>query len=244
MAARRTAWSHVVIPLDAFANFPDLTSNTYIDFINVVFEHDYQTNSGFAHASTVYIDNLSFGTAQPAAVRIDHFGDNWGSNALGGNNGTMANDGNPGTTVLTYTLSPYHNAAWGMKFDYFAATGNWCGVWMQFGSGSDGITASPHNFSDYTKLRLSIKGDTGSTPPLQIKIELVDSGGIHKAYIPDNSVSLKPISPTDWNDYEIPLSAFTGLDTSSIKQLNIVFEDQKVGTPAGTVYFDDIEFGQ
>ena len=107
------------------------------------------------------------------------------------------------------------------------------------------MTARSHNFSAYNKVRLTVKSENGSTPPDKISIQLVDSNAQYSLNLP-SGFGGTPISSSTWTTYETNLSNFSGLDKSSIKQMNIIFE---YGTPGvlpsvGTVYFDEIDFAQ
>jgi hypothetical protein len=234
-----TGWTHVEMPIDAFANFRDTNSITSLQYINFVFENGYETACGLTHSSTIYIDNMAFGTTQQNVVRIDHFGDNYAPNSLGCDCGVMPS---PTNAVVTYDETVYHNSPRSMKFDYSVPPGNWGGYWMKFGGGADGQTPSQHNFSAYGKLRLSVKGASGLTPPTKFVVELQD-GLTHSAFVPDNTTTPGvPISSSTWTTYDINLSSFSGLDTKIIQQMNIVFQDGTAGAQIGTVYFDEIEF--
>ncbi|MFC2091906.1 hypothetical protein ACFLTD_03950, partial [Elusimicrobiota bacterium] len=82
-----TSYQEVRIPLDAFANLDDLSNMKVITF---VFENGYATANGAPVSGILYIDDIGFGSDSVDNVRIDHFGDNYGPNALGGNMGDMA----------------------------------------------------------------------------------------------------------------------------------------------------------
>ncbi len=242
-----TGWTHVVIPLDAFANFTDASALTNLTYINFVFENGYEDKCGLLKSSTIYIDNLVFGTTQQNVVRIDHFGDNYGPDALGGNSGPMSGASDPLDTPIyaqiSYDTTTFHNFPRSLKYYYNVPTGMWSGYWIQFGGGVTGSTATVHDFSGYSKLRLTVRGADSLTPPTKFKIELGDSYQNRVVYLPDSSTTpLTPISSTSWNTYEIDLANFSGLAIEAIKQMNIVFEDWSVGAQTGTVYIDEIEF--
>lgn len=239
-----TSYQKVTIPLDAFANLDSLVEATVL---TVVFENTYATSSGFPTSGILYVDDVGFDTVEPTAVRIDHFGDNFGPNALGANIGDM--NGAGATHSSSFTNVDFHNYTYALQSVYNTGATDWCGMWFIFGGGDDGagpiedgFTAMPSDFSSYTKITLWIRGDSAGTTPAKIKLELSDGAG-HNAYIPDNSTTPGTPISTTWTKYEVPLSAFSGgLNTASIQQFNFVYEGSQVGNTSGITYFDEIQF--
>jgi hypothetical protein len=230
-----TSWREVRIPLDAFC-FLDRKSN--INGIVFVFEYDYAVASGYPVSGTVYLDDISFSDQSLGYLRIDSFGDNWGINALGGNNGDMGGAG--GSHASEYSTSVYHNYSRGLKSTYDLTMGGWGGYWFLFGSGGQSV---PVDLSAYNKISLWAKAIDNTNKPYRIKIEVVDTTRAYVTYIP--SVSGTPPLSTAWTKYEIDLNGFdmTGLDKTKIKQFNIVYGLNDVGTYKNTsVIFDEIQF--
>src|SRR3989339_398848 len=229
-----TAWQQVRIPLDAFVNLDSLANVSKIVF---VFEHDYYERNGMPFSGTVYLDNISFGTDALSVVRIEHFGDKWDMNALGGNLGDMYG-GAVAYHSHDFSSLIYNGYSYGLLSIYNVTSG-WCGMYMLFGNAS----GKAHNFSGYGKLTLWLKSMSAETTPLKIKMELVDAAGIHVARIPDHTTTPAVAISTTWRKYTINFSAFAGLQPASIKQMNVVYEDTQVGqNKMGAVYYDDIQF--
>jgi len=168
-----TSWQNVQIPLDAFANFASISAITDLKYINFVFEHDYLSTSTFPTSGTINIDNIGFGSAQPSLVRIDHFGDKWGLNALGGNMGGMGNDTAHSATIAFDNINYMGTGIpFGLRVNYNVPTGNWAGCYFLVGGWTTGAVAMPHDFSAYNYLNLSCAGAAGIKPPYRFKVEL------------------------------------------------------------------------
>lgn len=217
-------WQEVKIPLDGFANLDGKINCSELCF---VFENAYAANSGFATTGTVYIDDLKFFTTSLGYVRVDHFGDNWGLNALCGNKGDMNNS----STVFETTG---HNYARSMRSNYALASGEWCGWFMLFGGGADGWAAQECNFSAYTSLTMWVKANSDAENPTRIKIEIKHGAGS------TTNVNLTGIT-TSWQKYTINL-ATVGVDKTKIKQINGIYEYAVAVDKSGALIFDEIQF--
>lgn len=221
-------WQEVKIPLDAFSNLENYTQISQLVF---VFENTYLGINSFPLSGAVYIDSVSFGQSPLSYVRIDHFGDNWGQNALGGTMGDMAG-GNGFHLSMFSNIS--HNYARSLSSFYDVNQSGWCGIYMLFGNDS----GKSHDYSYYSKLSFWAKAGA----PVKVKIEIVDASGTHSAILPDDTTTpTAPIS-TIWQRYNINFSSFKGLDPASIKQMNIIYEDWRVGNRIGSVYYDEFQF--
>lgn len=256
-----TNWQQVKIPLDAFSN---LNSFDNLKSIVFVFEHDYAVYCGYPTTGTIYIDNIEFKKDSLGYVRIDHFPDQWGLNALGANIGdTGSASPTKGTHKHSYDGGNYHNFSYGLKSEYDVRfIQSWCGLFMIFGGAGigdeDGYTPQPFDFSAYSMITLWVKSENADTTPDKIKIELKDNRPIpdpdnppsfSRAYIPTDAENPVPISDT-WTKYEVKFSNFTqdtgdpALNTRGIKQLTIVYEHDQISSDdqLGVVYFDEIQF--
>lgn len=229
-----TEWKEVRIPLDAFCNLDGLDNALQM---NLIIEYDYANLSGFPTASTIYLEDFGFSKNPLDFVRIDHFGDNCGLNALGANMGGMGG-GTGYSMTTTYDETVYHSFSRSLKAVYNTGATGWCGVWFLIGRYG---TAVECDFSDYSKLTLWVRGETVGETPAKLKVELVDSVGSKVAYIPDNTLEGTAIS-TSWQKYTIPLINFIGLDITTIKQFNFIFESATVVNNSGIAYFDEIQF--
>jgi len=238
-----TDWETVTIPLDAFANFSSTNNLKDLGHMSLLFEHDYLATNGMLNSTTFYIDNIAFSTTAPNAVRIDSFGDASWRNALGSIIGDMGN------MTHSYNSSTYNTAPRSLECTFYNLNGTWGGLWCLFGGGSDGLTAAPHDFSQYTKLKIAVKGKSASETPTSIKIEIADAGGTRTTSawpyrsIPNDTTEPTVAISTTWHEYTINLSQFSGLLKDSIKQFNIVI-DGNLSSPNynPVVYFDDIRF--
>jgi len=225
-----TQWQKVVIPLDAFANIDDWTSMN--EFV-VVFENYQSTVNGSLLNSIIYIDDILFGTYFTGCVRIDHYGDKLGINALGGNMGNMDSEG--GSKTYSIATSTYHNTPNSLLSEYDVTSG-WAGVFKIFGGGGDGWTAIQHNFSAYDKLTLWVKAKSETENPKKVKIELGDR------YCNYNRFNRIDNITTDWQKFSLLLTDFPSLDKESIKHINFVYENSQVVHRIGGVYIDDVQF--
>jgi len=223
----------VVIPLDRFVNLDTWTNMK--EFV-IVFEN-YQSNFNESPlSSTIYIDDILFGSYFIGCVRIDHYGDKLGVNALDGNMGDMDSEG--GSRTYSIATSIYHNAPNSLLSEYDVTRG-WAGVSKIFGGGTDGWTAITHNFSAYDKLTFWVKAKQDNENPNEMKIELADSIGNKFKRISGITI--------DWKKFSIPLQNFVddfwnSLDKTVIKQLNYIYEDWRAANKVGGVYIDDVQF--
>lgn len=220
-------WQEVKIPLDAFANLDGVTNVNEIAF---VFENAYATTAGFATSGIVNIDDMKFFSTSLGYVKVDHFGDNYGWLALGGNMGSM------GVATNTFDSTEYHNFPYSLKSTYDVNPPNqdWAGQFMLFGGGADGNEAQNCDFSDYTNLTLWVKANSDTENPENIKLEIVYGTASTV------NVVLSGIT-TSWQQYTINLTD-EGIDKTSIKQINIIYEMWRAADDAGILFFDEIQF--
>lgn len=248
-----STWKEAKLPLDAFANLDSLTNVKSIVF---VFEHDYEQTNGISTNGTIYIDDIQFGAVAMTTLRVDHFSDNWGVDALGGNTGDMPDlDHSSHTFVNTY-YKPYARS---LKSNYNVSDSGWGGMFFIFGGGTDQWTAEPHDYSAYSKITLWIVASSSSRRPAKIKLELIDNVGssAHTATIPDDTEELTAIPNmppvTNWVKYTINFNKFvvlsggeagTVVDPHSIKQMNIIYDSVVGANKIGSLYIDSIQFEQ
>lgn len=248
-----TAWQKVTIPFHNFANLDGWSSMIEFD---IVFENAQGSINGSLAQGAIYIDNITFETGAVSAVRVDHFGDKLGVSALGGNMGTSVGGGaSSDPNINGYGFSsaandyyPYPN---GLSLKYNVTPGGaWAATYIILGGGQDidpnpdtnqsGWIAIPHDFSAYNYLYFVVRGRSGTENPKEMKVELVDNAGT-------KFVTLVNIT-TAFEAYKISLTAFTGLDKASIKQLTFVFEGDGIGNAggnkAGFVLIDSVQFEQ
>lgn len=241
-----TAWQKVTIPFHNFANLDGWSS--MIEF-NIVFENAQSSINGSLAQGAIYIDNITFETGAVSAVRVDHFGDKLGVCALGGNMGTSIDSGGTISYDFSNASNEYSLYPYGLSLNYNVANGGaWAATYLIFGGGQDintdpqtsqsGWIAIPHDFSAYNHLYLVVKGRSGTENPKEMKVELVDNAGT-------KFVTLLNIT-TAFQAYKIPLTAFPGLDKTSIKQLTFVLEGDRIGDAGGNktgfVLVDSVQF--
>ncbi|MFC2061176.1 carbohydrate binding domain-containing protein [Elusimicrobiota bacterium] len=236
-----TSWQQVEIPLAAFANLDSFANAKVIVF---VFENAYAVSSGFNTSGILYIDDLEFGDTAPNELRIDHFGDNWGWLAVGGNIGDLIDNGAHNTTFNTSIYNEYSRS---MRSQYdVSSDGNWSGLYMVFGGGNNGWTAQSSNFSDYRYLTFQARVGSSSTNPVKFKVEIMDHDSTHQVVIPDNTTTPGSNLSTSWQEYRIDMNTIGGLNKGTIKQINVIYEYWRIngagGDLSGTVYFDEIQF--
>lgn len=220
-----TEWQKVVIPLDAFVNIDDWTNMK--EFV-IVFENYQGSVNGSPLNSTIYIDDILFGSYFIGCMRIDHYGDRLGINALGGNMGNMDSGG--GSKTYSIATSTYHNAPNSLLSEYDVTNG-WAGVFKIFGGGKDGWTAIPHNFSAYDNLSLWVKAKSDAENPKEMKIEFKDP---NTKYVRINVTS-------EWQKISRSLTTF-GVDKTNISSMDYIYEDWRVENKIGGVYIDEVQF--
>lgn len=222
----RMMWHNVVIPLKAFNIDP--ASVTRVAF---VFEHDYAISSSYAPAGIVNIDNIEFSLFSPDVLRVDHFGDNWGLNALGGNIGSL----NAHTTL--FTADGYSAAGFGLTSNYNLSVDTWCGFFMILGGG---WTPEACDLSNYRYLSFYVKAKTALQNPTVCKLEIISGSADWKYTTPINSLT------TSWQKKKIDLSSVANLQRNAIKQINIIYERSVIagndGALTGSVCFDNFQF--
>jgi hypothetical protein len=230
-----TAWQQVAIPFHNFANIDDWTS---MSELTIVLENGQSAINGSPRSGTIYIDDIIFTKTAVAAVRIDHFGDKIKLCSLGGGMGEM--DGPGGTSQISFYsfAGGYHDYPNGLYGYYSVTDGSWSGMYIKFSGGASGDTAMPHDFSEFNFLTFQIKALLASNNPKTIKVELQDASGTRVYWITD-------IMP-DWTRYSIPLTSFSGLDKTTIKQLNFVYDGTVIlaagGNIEGGIFMDEIQF--
>lgn len=244
-------WQKVTIPFHAFANLDGFSSMK--EFV-IVFEGDQSRSNGIATPTgTIYIDNIQFETAAVTSVKVSSFGHKIGVNALGGSIGNFGDATYPANPSATYSIvnSAYTSAPYSMQTQYTVDPG-FAGQAFIFGGGNSddalgsvthsdkmGWIAIPHNFTGFNSLKFSVRSLASGQNPVVLKIELVDNGGTRFARI--SSVT------NSWQSWAIDLNTqFPDLNKTSIKQMNIVYEDWVIssfrGNKVGGIYIDDIRF--
>lgn len=223
-------WKKVSIPLAAFSGLNSFATAKTLTF---VFERSYANpalHPSLAQSGSVFIDDVRFSSAVLPEVRIDHFGDVWGLNSMGGNWGDMRD-------VVRDTVSlPSDPFPYTMGSAYNVNLWDWQGHFCLFGGGNSGWTAYPVNLSDYRYLKFRAKARSGTENPKTFKLEIQSSN--LRNYIASGLT-------TSDQTFTVDLNAL-GVDKTSIQQINIIYERFRVngagGNGVGYVYFDDFRF--
>ncbi len=143
---------------------------------------------------------------------------------FGGDTGAM--DPDPGddteTIAVSLTTDAYEGAS-AMKMDYKIEQGTWVGWWSFMLQSHEG-----HDISQTAdKIKMWVKGAQGGE---QFKVELKDTTNKVATVLVINL-------ETYYQEKQIPLGLFTGLDFTEIKQLNIVIDS---GVYESEIYIDNI----
>jgi len=243
-----TSWQKVTIPFYNFGNLDGFSSMAEFD---IVFENSQSVTNGSQRQGIIYIDNITFETTSIVTARIDHFGDKLGVCSLGGNMGNGVGGGASASlnkyefTNVSNEYSPYPN---GMRLTYnITPGGSYSYVFILFGGGNTdnsvahpeagGWIAIPQNFNAFNYLTLRIRAASDSENPKSIKLEIVDGGG--------TKYSVLTGITTSWQYWQAPLSVFSGLDKTTIKQITFVFDPTWIpagGSKSGVIYIDYVQF--
>lgn len=248
-----TGWQKVTIPFHAFTNLDGFSS---MKEIVIVFEGDQSRLNGIpSPQGTVYIDNIQFETMAVTSVKVSSFGHKLSVCAFGGSIGNFNPSGNtyPANPSSQYSFSSatYISAPYSMMSQYTVIYPGWAGHSFIFGGGNAdyalgsvthpekmGWVAVPHDFTGFNSLKFSVRSLATGQNPVMLRIELVDNGGtrfVRKSAVTDS-----------WQPWTIDLTEFSDLNKTSIKQMNIVYEDWSIegagGNWVGGIYIDDIRF--
>lgn len=221
-------WQEIVIPLSSFTgiNLAQLTQlNIVIDTLGT---------------GTVYFDNIRFveastggsGTFNTTLIMANYENGATSPNNLGGAIGGMSPDAHDPT--LTVVTTPVQEGGYALSMAYnfsISTSGGWCGMWQQLASDGSGIDVSA-----YDSFRLFARGISGGE---LFKIEAKDVAG-HSATI--NIADLTGFSgglTVNYQEIVIPLSAFTGVDMATLKEINYVCDQAPNNR---TIYIDNVRF--
>ncbi|MHC4113803.1 MAG: cysteine peptidase family C39 domain-containing protein, partial [Planctomycetota bacterium] len=219
-------WQDVNIPLTAFTGL----NNAELKAISIEFRNTLSTDDG-----TIYLDNLRFtGTGAPKIV--DDYNDvyedinslPWASSSLANtSNDSIVNDysnnitriinstGDNGKVLrLSYNCSTIANVRW---------------YESQLWGGSTHL-----DISDYEELSFRVKGTMRGQ---DFYVQLHYDAGVVEIDSSDCDVTVTD----EWQDINIPLDAFTGLDKTKLEAIRIEFRHD-LDTTKGTIYFDDFKF--
>ncbi len=237
-------WKKAVIPLDAFMN---ISNRTKVDEFVIVFENYQSSINQSILKSSIYIDNIIFGTKFLEYIPIDCFGDMFGPLAVGGNTG--AGGGSDGAVTNSISEQYYCSEPYSLRLAYDVSAGDsYAYYFMILGGGENGETKKDNDLSDYDKFSFNIKAESLDKNPHGITIELHDFSGIGtgEPFYKINKTNADRIQ-TYWQQFNIALSDFADgssikLNKSKIQEAVITFENSNVSNASGVVYVDDLMF--
>ncbi|MCM8766086.1 MAG: hypothetical protein NC920_04495, partial [Candidatus Omnitrophica bacterium] len=211
-----TAYQELVIPLSTFTGV-DMRK---LKQINLVFDK--------AGSHTIYLDKIYFTNLSPSPLPLpglilDNFNDGSGPNELGGDTGTM--DPSPGNSEEWVNESYVndsgctHEGLGVLKLEYARGMNSWVGYWSFMKKDRTG-----YDVSSYTDIRINVRGNAGGE---KFKVELVDIlGGVQKVDITMATGFSSGLPSSEYREAVLPLSLFTGVNLSVLKQVNIIFDQE------------------
>lgn len=226
-----STWTQAILTFDSLSHWEGTGDGTL--------EREDISKIGFAvnvsegGSGRVAIDRLeSYQLNTPSvSLLFDNFNCGSAPNDLGGNAGAMSSGGNYDPNI-TYDSANPKEGVYALSITYDFPSGQWSGYWSFMRSDESG-----YDLSGYQNLKFWVKGATGGE---KFKVEIADTGDTPGSE-PEVQVVPTYIASvtTAYQQVTIPLADFTGLDTSAVRQVNIVFDQ----TPrAGKVYIDTIRF--
>jgi hypothetical protein len=218
-----SSWTQAILTFESLSCWEGTGDGT-LDRGNIS-KIGFAVNVSEGGSGKVAIDGLeSYQLNTPlVSLLFDNFNCGTTPNDLGGNAGRMSAGGNYDPTI-TYDSANAKEGVYGLSIAYDFPSGEWCGYWSFMRSDESG-----YDLSGYQNLKFWVKGATGGET---FKIEIADTKG-NKPSVEVTGVT------TSYQEVTIPLTDFTGLDTTAVKQVNIVFDE---APRAGNVYIDNIRF--
>ena len=224
-------WTKAILTFESLSHWEG-TGNGTLDRENIS-KIGFAVNVSEGGSGKVAIDGLeSYQLNTPSvSLLFDNFNCGTPPNDLGGNAGRMSAGGNY-DPYITYDSANAKEGVYALSISYDFPADEWCGYWSFMRSDERG-----YNLSGYQNLKFWVKGAAGGE---KFKIEIADTGDTPgtepKVQVTDYIANVT----TDYKEVAIPLLAFTGLDTTAVRQVNIVFDDKT--QTAGQVYIDNIRF--
>lgn len=224
-------WQKVVIPMDAFWNLS--ARNRMAEFV-IVFENYQASENGSPLTSTVYIDDIVFGTFFPGYLKIDDFSDKIKSNAVGGNTGEFSQSGTAGLYTSVINCNEYFESPCCLEINYDnSEDSEFGGVFFILGGGEDGWTKISKNISEYDYFTLAVKAKSSSLNPGNFDVELKSAIQTYRATV-DNIT-------TSFQEKPIYFNKFSPINPQQIQEMAFVFVRNVQQKLIGTIYIDDIE---
>jgi len=170
------------------------------------------------------------GVRATADLTYDDFNDQEYDTNLGGSEGVMS-DGGLYDPTISFVTGANAYEGYALSIQYSFVSNSWCGYWSYFRADESG-----HDVSAYTHLTMWVKGASGGE---KFKVELKDTSNAQAAVYLTSLENFQTGAKTSWSKAEFPLSRFSGVNLKSLKQVNIVFDQEPY---SGTIYIDQIKF--
>jgi len=225
-----SAWTQAILTFDSLSHWQG-TGNGTLDRENIS-KMGFAVNVSEGGSGKVAIDRLeSYQLNTPSvSLLLDNFNCGTPPNDLGGNAGAMSSDGNYDPSVAYDSAAP-EEGIYALSITYDFPSGKWSGYWSFTRSDESG-----YDLSGYQELKFWVKGAVGGE---KFKVEIADTGDTPGTEPEVEVTSYIAGVTTAYQQVTIPLADFTGLNTSAVRQVNIVFDQ----TPrSGKVYIDHIRF--
>ncbi|MDD5645113.1 MAG: glucoamylase family protein, partial [bacterium] len=158
---------------------------------------------------------------------LDDFSGSYSLNCLGGTLGTWEKDNTDITQKCTYKIiDEKDNRILKLEYDVDSSRGAYNGYWTKLNS---------TNLYPYKYLQFKVKGDGNRGFTRVFKIELKNSEEVG-SYVVSGVTG-------NWQEIKIPLEDMRGITNwEDMRELVIVFEDNRVTHKEGILYFDDFIF--
>lgn len=226
-----SSWTQAILTFESLSHWEG-TGDGMLDRGNIS-KIGFAVNVSEGGSGKVAIDGLeSYQLNTPlVSLLFDNFNCGTPPNDLGGNAGPMSRVGNYDPQIA-YDSGNAKEGVYALSITYDFPLGEWSGYWSFMRSDESG-----YDLSGYQYLKFSVKGAMGGE---KFKVEIADTGDTpgtepEVQVVPNYIASVT----TAYQEVIIPLADFTGLDTTVIRQVNIVFDQ----TPrSGKVYIDNIRF--
>ena len=225
-----TAWRDIHIPLSAFdqLNFTNPWWNRNLAF---VFEYDL----GTPRSGTVRIDNIRL-TSEPETYLVDSYDDADTSKSSFG--GTMVYYENNADLNAQRDTSTYVGDTGASLRIFYNVTGAGSGNYVVIEQTVNNGVNKGQDIRHMSSLHFWVKADSGTRgPPANVWMHDMGNASSQKdleAYI--------PALPTDtWVPVNIPLRAFSGVDSASLKMIKWAWEYED---KSGTMWIDAVEFSK
>lgn len=225
-----STWTQAILTFDSLSHWEGTGDGT-LDRGNIS-QIGFAVNVSEGGSGNVAIDRFeSYQLNTPSvSLLFDNFNCGTPPNDLGGNAGAMSSGGNYDPNI-TYDSVNVKEGIYALSITYDFPSGQWSGYWGFMRSDEGG-----YDLSGYQNLKFWVKGAAGGE---KFKVEIADTGDTLGTEPEVQVTNYIASVTTAYQQVTIPLADFIGLDTSAVRQVNIVFDQ----TPrTGKVYIDNVRF--